>query len=112
MAKARKGNSVKKGLKLFAFGQEGTWKSSLCLSSLKMVNEDGRPLRVAYIDSEFGSIDNFLEDYENEGIDTENLLVIYTNVEEEVIEWLDDIMNDEDLFIENEDGEEILALRS
>lgn len=110
MAKARKGNSVKKGLKFFAFGQEGTWKSSLCLSALKMVNEDGRPLRVAYIDTEFGSIDNFLEDYENEGIDTENLLVVYTNVESEVTEWLDDIMNNEDLFIEDEDGNEELVL--
>lgn len=112
MSKARKGTSVKKGLKFFIYGQEGTWKSSMCLEALKMVNENGRPLRVAYIDSEFGSIDNFLEDYENEGIDTENLLVVYTNIEEEVIEWLEDIMNDEDLFIEDDDENEHLVLDS
>lgn len=110
MAKVRKGKSVKKGLKFFIYGQQGTWKSSMALELLKMTNEEGRPLRVAYIDTEFGSVDSYLEDLESESIDTDNLLLIYTNEEAEIIEWLDNLMENEDLYIEDEDGEEELVL--
>jgi len=114
MAKARKGNSVKKGIKHFIYGQQGTWKSSMSLDLMKMTNENGRPLRVAYIDTEFGSVDNFLEDLELQGIDTENLLMIYSNVEEEIIEWLDDLMADNDLYVDGEEegDDEVLVLDS
>jgi hypothetical protein len=105
MAKAKRGSAVKKGLKFFNFGEAGTWKSSFGLDFMKMVNEEGKPLRVLYIDCETGSVDNYLEDLEDQGIDLNNLLLIYTTSYTEVEEWATKAMNEEELFIENEDGE-------
>lgn len=105
MAKARRGSAVKKGLKFFNFGEPGTWKSSFALDFMKMKNEDGKPLRTLYIDCETGSVDNYLEDLEAEGIDLDNLLLVYTTSYSEVEEWATKGMNDEDLYVETDDGE-------
>ncbi|PLR99521.1 hypothetical protein [Bacillus sp. T33-2] len=106
MAVAKRGSAVKKGLKFFLYGEQGTWKSSFALDFLKMKNEDGRPLRVIYIDCETGSVDNYLEDLENEGIDLNNLLLVYTTSYSEVEEWVMKAMNEEELLIQGE-GEEL-----
>ncbi|MED3562391.1 hypothetical protein [Bacillus xiapuensis] len=105
MAKAKRGSAVKKGLKFFNFGEAGTWKSSFGLDFMKMKNEEGNPLRVLYIDCETGSVDNYLEDLEDQGIDLNNLLLIYTSSYAEVEEWATKAMNEDELLIENEDGE-------
>ncbi|PKR83522.1 hypothetical protein [Heyndrickxia camelliae] len=105
MAVAKRGSAVKKGLKFFVFGEAGTWKSSFSLDFMKMKNEDGRPLRVLYIDCETGSVDNYLEDLEDQGIDLNNLLLVYTTTYAEVEEWATKAMNEEELMIENEDGD-------
>lgn len=105
MATAKRGSAVKKGLKFFNFGEAGTWKSSFGLDFMKMENEDGRPLRVLYIDCETGSVDNYLEDLEEQGIDLNNLLLVYTTSYTEVEEWATKAMNEEELMIENDDGE-------
>ncbi len=105
MAVAKRGSAVKKGLKFFNFGEAGTWKSTFGLDFMKMKNEEGRPLRVLYIDCETGSVDNYLEDLENEGFDLNNLLLIYTTSYSEVEEWAMKAMNNEELLIENEEGE-------
>jgi hypothetical protein len=110
MAKAKRGSAVKKGLKFFNFGEAGTWKSSFGLDFMKMKNEEGMPLRVLYIDCETGSVDNYLEDLEDQGIDLNNLLLVYTTSYKEVEEWATKAMNEEELLIENEEGvlEEVL----
>lgn len=112
MATAKRGSTVKKGLKFFSYGDAGTWKSSFALDFMKMTNEEGKPLRVLYIDCETGSVDNYLEDLEDQGIDLNNLLLIYTTSYTEVEEWATKAMKEEELYIENEDGEEELALDS
>ncbi|MFC8685998.1 hypothetical protein [Brevibacillus porteri] len=110
MAVAKRGSVVKKGLKFFNFGKQGTWKSSFALDFMKMKNEEGRPLRVGYIDCETGSVDNYLEDLENEGVSLNNLLLVYTTSYAEVEEWATKMMSNEDLYVENDDGEEELVL--
>lgn len=105
MATAKRGSKVKKGLKFFNFGEAGTWKSSFALDFMKMTNEEGKPLRVLYIDCETGSIDNYLEDLEDQGINLDNLLIVYTSSYTEVEEWAMKAMNEEELLIENEEGE-------
>lgn len=110
MATARRGSSVKKGLKFFSYGEAGTWKSSFALDFMKMKNENGNPLRVLYIDCETGSVDNYLEDLEEQGINLDNLLLVYTTSYTEVEEWATKAMNEEELFIQNEDGELELAV--
>lgn len=111
MAKAKRGSSVKKGLKFFIYGEQGTWKSSFALDFMKMKNEEGKPLRVLYIDCETGSVDNYLEDLEAQGINLDNLLLVYTTSYSEVEEYAQKAMNDEDFYIENEEtGEQELVL--
>jgi hypothetical protein len=107
MAVAKRGSAVKKGLKFFIYGEQGTWKSSFCLDFMKMKNEDGRPLRVLYIDCETGSVDNYLEDLEAEGIDLNNIFLVYTTSYSEVEEYAQKAMNDEDFYIENEETGEL-----
>lgn len=106
MARTRRGSTVKKGLKFFVYGAEGTWKSSFCLDFLKMKNEDGKSLRVAYIDTEGGSVDNYLEDLEEEGIDLDNLFLIYTSSYHETLEWVNRLIQKEELYLQDEDGNE------
>jgi len=110
MAVAKRGSAVKKGLKFFIYGEQGTWKSSFALDFMKMRSEEGKPLRVLYIDCETGSVDNYLEDLEAQGIDLNNLLLVYTTSYTEVEEWAQKAMNDEDLYVENEDGDLELVL--
>jgi len=102
MATVKRGSKVKKGLKFFNFGDAGTWKSSFALDFLKMKSEEGKPLRVLYIDCETGSVDNYLEDLEDEGVNLDNLLLVYTTNYAEVEEFANKAMNEEDIFIENE----------
>ncbi|GED73053.1 hypothetical protein BRE01_67550 [Brevibacillus reuszeri] len=110
MAKAKSGSVVKKGLKFFLYGEQGTWKSSFALAMAKMKSELGKPLRVLYIDCETGSVDNYLEDLESEGVDLNNILLVYTTSYTEVEEWATKAMDNEDLYIEDEDGNEVVAL--
>lgn len=109
MAKARSGSAVKKGLKFFVYGKQGMRKSSFALDFMKMKNEEGRPLRVFYLDTEFGSIDNYLETIEEQGIDLANLFIVYANTYSEAEEWLNKAIADEDIYFEDEDGNEQLA---
>lgn len=104
MARARKGSAVQKGLKFFIYGQQGTWKSSLCLDFAKMKNEEGNPLKVLYIDCETGSVDMYLEDLEREGIDLDNIYVVYTPVYEEIEYYCNKAINNEEFYELDDDG--------
>lgn len=110
LAVAKRGSVVKKGLKFFIFGEPGTWKSSFALQMAKMKSELGKPLRVLYIDCESGSVDNYLEDLANEGVDLNNILLVYTTSYSEVEEWATKAMNEEELLIEDEEGNLVVAL--
>lgn len=104
MARGRRGSIVKKGLKFFLFGDYGTRKSSFCLETLKMHKEDGKPLRVAYIDTEGGSVDNFLESYKEEGYDLNNLYIYYTNSYTEATEFVDKLIEEEEIYELDDNG--------
>ena len=110
MAKARKGSAVKKGLKFFLYGKQGTWKSSFALDFMKMKSEEGKPLRVFYVDTEYGSIDNYLEDLEAEGINLNNLFIVYANTYSELEEWIEKAINNEELEYEDDNGDTHTAL--
>ncbi len=106
MARARKGNVVKTKLGFLIYGNFGTWKSSLSLDFARMKNEDGRPFRVLYIDAESGSIDSYLENLENEGINTENIYIVYTQSLGEVRDYIKKASNNEDFYELDDDGNE------
>lgn len=105
MARARKGNKVQTKLGFLIYGQQGTWKSSLCLDFMKMKRPDGKPFRVLYIDAEDGSVDSYIDNLEEMGINTENLYIVYTQSLQEIYEYMDCITKHDPIFAIDESGE-------
>lgn len=106
MARARRGGLVRTKLGFLLYGKQGSGKSTMALDFMKMKRPDGKPFRVLYIDSEAGSIDDYLEELENEGIDLNNLYLVYTQSLKEVGEYINKIKNNEDFYELDEDGDE------
>ena len=106
MAIGRGGSKVQTKCGFLIYGEQGTWKSSLCLEFLKFKREDGKPFKVLYIDPEQGSIDSYLEDYENDGYDLRNIFIIYTQSISEVKEFIRRAKDNEDFYEFDEEGNE------
>jgi len=106
MAIGRGGSKVQTKCGFLIFGEQGTWKSSLCLELMKFKREDGKPFRVLYIDPEQGSIDSYLENYENEGYDLRNIFIIYTQSVSEVKQFIKKAKNYEEFYEFDEEGNE------
>ena len=106
MATGRGGNKIKTRLGFLLYGDYGTWKSSFCLESLKLKNEDGRPFRVLFIDPENGGVDTYLDRYEEAGIDLRNIYIVYTQSLTEVEEFIKKAKDGEDFYEFDEDGNE------
>lgn len=106
MARARQGGNVKKSLKYFIYGEQGSRKSSRCLDFMRMKTEDEKPFRVLYLDCETGSVDFFLDDLEAEGIDTRNIYIVYTSSYDEIEQYANKAIANEDLYILDDDGNE------
>lgn len=84
MAQARRGGQIQSKLGFLIYGDKGTWKSSLAAQLGDMKNEQGEPMKVLYIDTENGSIDDLLNYKASEGIDVSNIYVVYSTSLEEV----------------------------
>lgn len=106
MATGRGGNKIKTRLGFLLYGDYGTWKSSFCLESLKLKNEDDRPFKVLFIDPENGGIDTYLDKYEESGIDLRNIYIVYTQSLTEVEEFIKKAKDGEDFYEFDEDGNE------
>ena len=106
MATGRGGNKIKTRLGFLLYGDYGTWKSSFCLESLKLKNEDGRPFSVLFIDPENGGVDTYLDKYEEAGIDLRNIYIVYTQSLTEVEEFIKKAKDGEDFYEFDEDGNE------
>ena len=106
MATGRGGNKIKTRLGFLLYGDYGTWKSSFCLESMKLVNEDGRPFRVLFIDPENGVVDTYLDKYEEEGYDLRNIYIVYTQSLTEVEEFIKKAKNNKDFYEFDDDGNE------
>ena len=106
MATGRGGNKIKTRLGFLLYGDYGTWKSSFCLESLKLKNEDGTPFKVLFIDPENGGVDTYLDKYEEAGIDLRNIYIVYTQSLTEVEEFIKKAKDGEDFYEFDEDGNE------
>lgn len=106
MARARKGNLIKTKLGFLLYGKQGSGKSTMALDLAKMKREDGKPFRVLYIDSEAGSIDSYLEDLQNTGIELDNLYIVYTQSLQEVNDYITKVKDNSDLYELDDDGKE------
>lgn len=106
MARARSGGLVKSKIQMIVFGQPFTGKSTLASQFAYMKNPDGSPFKVLYIDPESGSIDDYLEDLENNGVNLQNIYIVYTQSLAETIEYIKKAKNHEDFYVLDEDGNE------
>lgn len=103
MAMIRKASAVRKKLHMLIYGEQGTGKSRTAMQLCYLKNADGKPFRVLYLDTENGSIDNYTEELEANGVNPDNLLIVYTQSLAEVQDYIKMVTNDED--IEDENGD-------
>lgn len=89
MAQARRGGQIQSKLGFLIYGNKGTWKSSLAAQLGDMLNEKGEKMKVLYIDTENGSIDDLLNQKAAEGEDVSNIYVVYTTSFEEVADFVE-----------------------
>lgn len=106
MAIGRGGSAVQTKLGFLIYGEQGCWKSSLCAEFIKFKRENGKPFRVLYIDPEQGSIDSYLEKYEQEGYDLRNVYIVYTQSISEVKDFIKKAKDNDDFYEFDEEGNE------
>lgn len=107
MARGRTASKIQKKLNFLCFGEPFTGKSTFASQFAYMHNEDGSPMKVLYIDAESGSIDNYLDEMESDGVDLANIYILYTQSLGEVLDYIDKVKNNEDFYEIGEDGEEL-----
>ena len=86
MAQIRRGGQIQSKLGFLIYGDKGTWKSSLALEFAKMKNEQGEPMKLLYIDTEEGSVDDYINKLAEEGFDVDNIIVVKTTGFEETLD--------------------------
>ena len=104
--KIRQGGLIRPKLNMLFYGAPGTGKSTQALEIAKFKREDGTPFRVFCFDIESGGVDEVLEDLEDQGVDTRNIFVAYTQSLSEVELYVAKIAKGEELFYLDDDGEE------
>ena len=104
--KIRQGGLIRPKLNMLFYGAPGTGKSTQALEIAKFKREDGTPFRVFCFDIESGGVDEVLEELENQGIDTRNIFVAYTQSLSEVELYVAKIAKGEDLYYLDDEGEE------
>lgn len=107
MARGRIASKTKKKLNFLCFGDTFTGKSTFVSQFAFMHNEDGSPMKVLFIDAESGSIDLYLDEMEEKGVDLRNIYILYTQSLGEVLDYIDKVKNNEDFYEISEDGEEL-----
>ena len=107
MARGRTASKIQKKLNFLCFGDPFTGKSTFASQFAYMHNEDGSPMKVLYIDAESGSIDNYLDEMESNGVNLANIYILYTQSLGEVLDYIDKVKNNEDFYEIGEDGEEL-----
>lgn len=107
MAKARKASVTQSKLGMILYGEQFTGKSTMAMQLAYFKRPDGKPFRVLYLDPETGSIDDYLGELEVNGVDLENIYIVYTQSLGEVREYIAKVKNGEDLYVlDEETGDE------
>lgn len=106
MAKARKASVTQSKLGMILYGEQFTGKSTMAMQLAYFKRPDGKPFRVLYLDPETGSIDDYLGELEANGVNLENIYIVYTQSLGEVRQYIGKVKNGEDFYELDEDGEE------
>lgn len=106
MAKARKASKTQSKLGMLLFGDQFTGKSTMAMQLAYFKRPDGKPFRVLYLDPESGSIDDYLPELEENGVNLENIYIVYTQSLTEVRQYIAKVKNNEDFYELDDDGYE------
>ena len=106
MARARSGSLVKSKIQMILFGDTFTGKSTMASQLAYMKNPDGSPFKVLYLDPESGSIDDYLGELEANGVNLQNIYIVYTQSLAEVKQYIQKAKNREEFFVLDENGDE------
>ncbi len=106
MAKARKASVTQSKLGMILYGEQFTGKSTMAMQLAYFKRPDGKPFRVLYLDPETGSIDDYLPELEENGVNLDNIYIVYTQSLGEVRQYISKVKNNEDFYELDEDGEE------
>ena len=106
MAKARKASKTQSKLGMVLFGDQFTGKSTMAMQLAYFKRPDGKPFRVLYLDPESGSIDDYLPELEDNGVNLDNIYIVYTQSLTEVRQYIAKVKNNEDFYELDDDGEE------
>ena len=107
MAKARKASVTQSKLGMILYGEQFTGKSTMAMQLAYFKRPDGKPFRILYLDPETGSIDDYLGDLEANGVNLENIYIVYTQSLGEVRQYIAKVKNGEDFYELDDDGDEI-----
>lgn len=106
MARARNGGSVKPKLNILAYGPTGSGKSTILLQMAYFKREDGTPWRILLIDNESGGADEVIDELENNGIDTRNIYIVYTQSINETKYYINKVRDREPFYELDDFGDE------
>ena len=106
MARARKATTVKKKINMLLYGESFCGKSTFASQACYLKNEDGSPMKILYLDAESGSIDNYLDEIENNNVNLSNIYIVYTQSLGEVLDYIEKAKNRDDLYELDEEGNE------
>lgn len=106
MAKARKASVTQSKLMTIIYGEPFTGKSTLASQLAYFKRSDGKPFRLLYLDPESGSIDDYLGSMEANGVNLDNIYIVYTQSLGEVRQYISKVKNNEDFYELDEDGNE------
>ena len=106
MARARSASAIQSKIQMVLYGETFTGKSTLALQFAYMKNADGSPFKVLYIDPESGSVDDYIGELVENGVDPQNLYIVYSQSLEEIRQYLAKAKNREDYYVLDDDGNE------
>lgn len=102
--KSRSADKIQKKLVMLAYGATFSGKTTLGLQFAYFKRPDGKPFRLAVIDAEGGGVDEAIEELEDNGVDTRNIHIFYTQSLQETKTILSKIKNKEEFYEYDDDG--------
>lgn len=102
----RKASKTQSKLAILEYGAPFTGKTTLALQLAYFKNPDGTPFKVMFIDPEGGGADDYLAELEANGVDLNNIYMVYTQSLSEVQECIRKAKNGEEFYELDENGNE------
>lgn len=102
----RKASKTQSKLAILEYGAPFSGKTTLALQMAYFKNPDGTPFKVMFIDGEGGGADDYLADLESNGVNLDNIYMVYTQSLSEVQECIRKAKNGEEFYELDENGNE------